>query len=166
MALAPLLLAAGAFALASPVFRSGGPLAAAQVWNRDGCTGANRSPALRWRNAPRGTRSFALTVFDPNAPTGHGWWHWLAFDIPPSARALPEGVVPGMAAFGRNDFGTVGYGGPCPPPGPAHHYVFTLYALRVSRLAPAQPHPNGTDFAALIAGRVLDQATLIGTYGR
>jgi hypothetical protein len=161
------LLAAGAFALASPDFRPGGPIAAAQAWNRDGCTGANRPPALRWTHAPSGTKSFALTVFDPDAPTGHGWWHWLAFDIPPAQRDLPaRHAASTSVAFGVNDFGSVGYGGPCPPPGPAHHYVFTLYALSVDRLSPAHPHPNGSDFATLISGHVLDKATLIGTFAR
>lgn len=158
------LLAAGAFALASPDFRSGGPIGAAQAWNRDGCTGANRPPVLHWTHAPNGTRSFALSVFDPDAPTGRGWWHWLAFDIPAGERSLP--VAPKDVAFGVNDFGSVGYGGPCPPPGAAHHYVFTLYALSVVRLSPSHPHPNGADFAALIAGHVLDKATLIGTFAR
>ncbi len=165
--LAPMIayLLAAAFTLLSPQFASNAALGNAQAWNRDGCHGANRSPALRWTNAPKGTRSFALTVFDPDAGPA-GWWHWIAFDIPASAHALRAGI-PASArppTQGVNDFGAPGYGGPCPPPGAPHRYVFTVYALDVSHLDARAV--RGAALRSVIAGHVLGQATLVGRYGR
>ncbi|MCC6497591.1 MAG: YbhB/YbcL family Raf kinase inhibitor-like protein [Propionibacteriaceae bacterium] len=100
-----------------------------------GVGGANVSPALAWSGAPEGTRSYAITCFDPDAPTGSGWWHWVVTDLPVEVTSLPEGVeLPPEARTWVNDYGYAGWGGPWPPPGPAHHYVFTVFAVGVDRL--------------------------------
>ncbi|MGD8216154.1 YbhB/YbcL family Raf kinase inhibitor-like protein [Aestuariimicrobium sp. Y1814] len=100
-----------------------------------GIGGQNTTPDLTWSDAPAGTKSFAITVFDPDAPTGSGWWHWVAVDLPVTVTSLAEGAaLPESAREWVNDYGYVGYGGPYPPPGPAHHYVFTVYALPSERL--------------------------------
>ena len=115
------------FTLTSPDLAPGGTIGAAQVFNGFGCQGGNVSPALSWSHAPPGTQSFALLVHDPDAPTGSGWWHWVLYNIPAGTRSLPAGagdaqkkLLPPGAVQGRTDFGTSGYGGPCPPPGKPH----------------------------------------------
>ena len=160
------------FTLTSSDFRDGGRIADAQVYNEFGCKGGNVSPALAWSGAPPGTKSYALMVHDPDAPTGSGWWHWIVWDIPAGTTALPTGagnphtrLLPPGAVQGRTDYGSVGYGGPCPPPGPPHHYHFRLYALKVAKLeVPA----DGS--AALIGFNVraqaLAEAQIVGLYGR
>lgn len=134
------------FTVTSAAFAPGGMLTNEQVFNGFGCAGQNVSPALLWKNAPAGTKSFALMVYDPDAPTGSGWWHWVVYNLPASAHSLPAGagsadgkLLPEGAVQGRTDFGTVGYGGACPPKGdPPHRYFFRVYALKVDRLdAPA-----------------------------
>lgn len=100
-----------------------------------GVGGSNISPALAWSGAPAGTRSYAITCFDPDAPTGSGWWHWVVTDIPADVTRLDEGApLPAGARTWPNDYGYPGWGGPWPPPGPAHHYVFTVVAVGVERL--------------------------------
>lgn len=162
---------AGGFALTSPDLRDGGAVAPAQVLNGFGCTGANVSPALVWTDPPAGTKSLALTVYDPDAPTGSGWWHWVVFNIPASARALPSGAGSGKAALpagavqSRTDFGAPGYGGPCPPPGKPHRYVFTLFALDVERLD-LQPDAPAAMVGFNLNAHALGTASLTATYGR
>lgn len=104
-------------------------------FSEPGVGGANISPALGWSGAPEGTRSYAITCFDPDAPTGSGWWHWVVTDIPAEVTALDEGapLPPGSRTW-VNDYGYAGWGGPWPPPGPSHHYVFTVFAVGVDRL--------------------------------
>jgi Raf kinase inhibitor-like YbhB/YbcL family protein len=162
----------GAFTLTSSDIADGKRIPEAQVFNSFGCTGRNISPALSWSNVPTGTKSFALLVFDPDAPTGSGWWHWVAYNIPANATSLPadagdpkKNLMPAAAVQGRTDFGTPGYGGPCPPPGKPHHYYFRLYALKVPKLdVPADAS------AALIGYNVnsnsLGMAQILGLYGR
>jgi Raf kinase inhibitor-like YbhB/YbcL family protein len=162
--LAPALLAV-AFTLTSPEIHPGGPIGDIHAWNRDGCTGRNVAPALQWRGEPPKTQSYALVVFDPDAPTGHGWYHWVVVDIPERVHALTPAALPAGAREGSNDFGAAGYGGPCPPPGSRHHYVFTLYALDEPRL-PGDAVPSGEQIAGALRGHVLGKATLTGTYGR
>ena len=135
--------AGDAFRLDSATVSAGATLSTTQIYDGLGCTGRNISPALRWSGAPSGTRSFAVTVFDPDAP-GSGWWHWLVFDIPASVTKLDEGAgsaggrLPPGSIQATNDFGTSGYGGPCPPPGDKpHRYVFTVYALRTDSIEAA-----------------------------
>ncbi|MDE2049843.1 MAG: YbhB/YbcL family Raf kinase inhibitor-like protein, partial [Gammaproteobacteria bacterium] len=136
-----------------------------------GCRGGNISPALSWNDPPAGTRSFAVLMFDPDAPGG-GWWHWAVFDIPAGVSALQAGagdpakhLLPAGAIQARNDFGPLGYGGPCPPPGPPHHYQLMLYALRIATLglgASAGP----AEVAAKARANALAQAQIVGLYGR
>lgn len=141
------------FVLASPAFRPGGTIP--RVYT---CDGTNRIVPLRWSGSPRGARSFALLVDDPDAPGGR-FTHRLVWGIPGSARALP-GTAP---REGTTSAGRVGWVGPCPPSG-VHRYVFRLYALR----SPL-PLGGGADRAAFLGalkGRVLAAATLVGRYGR
>jgi len=162
----------GKFNLTSPDFAQGGMLATAQVFNGFGCSGGNISPALSWSNPPAGTRSFALLVHDPDAPTGSGWWHWVVYNIPATTTSLPAGagdpkksLMPAGAIQGRTDFGTAGYGGPCPPPGKPHRYYFRLYALKVEKVdVPADASPALIGFNVNFAS--LGKAELMGLYGR
>ncbi|MFD0524127.1 YbhB/YbcL family Raf kinase inhibitor-like protein [Paractinoplanes durhamensis] len=120
------------FKLTSTDVRAGKPIPARQ-W---GCDDAGLSPQLSWSGAPAGTKSFAVTLFDPDAPTGSGFWHWVAWDIPAGTTSLPTGaVLPAGSVSGPNDGGGVGYTGPCPPTGDiTHHYVFTVVALSLPTL--------------------------------
>jgi hypothetical protein len=139
------------------------------------CTGGNLSPALSWSGAPAATKSLAVTIYDPDAPTGSGWWHWVVFNIPPGTTSLPKGagdvkkkLMPKGAIQSRTDFGADGYGGPCPPPGDKpHHYQITVFAVDVDKLPDAK---NDTASAALVGFdlhfHTLAKATLTGVYGR
>lgn len=131
-------LAAGNLKLTSSLLKPGATMTEAQVFNGFGCTGSNISPDLQWTAGPEGTKAYAVTMYDPDAPTGSGWWHWLVFNIPASQTSLEAGVgSPGKAALptnaieSRTDFGKAGYGGPCPPQGDKpHRYIFKVYALK------------------------------------
>ena len=137
-----------------------------------GCAGGNLSPQLSWSGAPEGVGSFALTCFDPDAPTGSGFWHWVAVNIPANVTSLAlgagsgEGSMPDGALQTRTDFGAPGYGGPCPPEGDhPHRYLFTLHAVGVDRL------PVEADASAAVVGFMLNfntlaKATLMGLYKR
>lgn len=130
----------GRFTLHTPDLEAKGRITAAHVFNGMGCTGQNISPYLHWVNAPAGTKSFAVTAYDPDAPTGSGWWHWVMYNIPASTTELVAGAgngknAPRGSVQGTTDFGTKGYGGPCPPPGDKpHHYHFTVFALKVDKI--------------------------------
>jgi Raf kinase inhibitor-like YbhB/YbcL family protein len=131
--------AASAFELKSSDIKEGATMSEEQVFNSFGCKGGNLSPGLRWTKGPEGTLSYALTAYDPDAPTGSGWWHWVVFNIPTNVHSLPKGFSADDASIAgliqsRTDFGKPGYGGPCPPPGAPHHYIFTVYALKVKAL--------------------------------
>jgi Raf kinase inhibitor-like YbhB/YbcL family protein len=158
------------FAISSAELSDGGKVGPRQVFNESGCNGANRSPSLTWRNAPAGTRSFAVTIFDRDAP-GRGWWHWAVANLPANTTSLPEnasasGALRKLGAVeARNDFNADGYGGPCPPPGNPHRYVVTVYALRVDTLPLAQGRPAQL-FDREISGSTLGSAQLTVTYGR
>lgn len=120
----------------------GGQFSLKQVYDQYNCGGQNMSPQLMWKNAPAGTKSFAVTMYDPDAPTGSGWWHWLIFNIPVHINELPAGagnpdnaVLPSSVIQSLNDYGTYGYGGPCPPKGDKpHRYIITVYALKVAKI--------------------------------
>jgi hypothetical protein len=118
----------------------GKTMSSAQIFNQFGCTGANASPQLAWSGAPQGTKSYAILAFDPDAPTGSGWWHWIAYNIPAQTNSLPTaasrtGALPKGMVESRNDFGLTGYSGACPPAkGGVHRYQFTVYALSVADL--------------------------------
>ena len=142
--------------------------AGAEIPTRFTCTGSGISPALSWSAPPDGTESFALVMDDPDAP-GRTWVHWVLYDVPAAERALPEGVgpkgtLPSGARQGRNDFGRTGYGGPCPPPGPAHRYFLRLYALD----APMNLKAGATraDLDRAMRWHILAHAELMGRYGR
>ena len=146
-----------AFTLTSPAFATGRPIP-----RRHTCDGENLSPALSWSAPPPSTHSLALVVDDPDAPIGV-FTHWLAWGIDPDTGTLPEGQP--APVEGRNDFGTVGYRGPCPPRshGP-HRYVFRLYALGADpELAPGAGKP---ELERALRGQVLGIAELVGTYQR
>lgn len=152
------------FRLTSPAFTSNHDIPLAHS-----CDGAGTSPALRWEGTPSGTRSLALIVHDPDAPSGD-FVHWLLWDVPPAITELPSGEYrdakfPLGGLQGQNSFGNLGFGAPCPPPGPAHHYIFTLYALSVPTLELAAGSGRGTLEQAM-HGKVLGQAELVGLYKR
>ncbi|MBI4466747.1 MAG: YbhB/YbcL family Raf kinase inhibitor-like protein [Acidobacteria bacterium] len=152
-----------AFALNSPAFTHGG-----DIPKKFTCDGPDLSPALTWSEPPAGTESFALIVDDPDAPVGT-WVHWVLYDLPASARELAENVpkdneLGSGARQGRNDFGRIGYGGPCPPPGPAHRYFFKLYALKAKTNLKAGA--SKADLEKAMKGQILAQAELMGRYKR
>jgi Raf kinase inhibitor-like YbhB/YbcL family protein len=165
--------AAGGMSLTSPQIKNKGTLSMEQVYNNFGCTGQNVSPALEWKGAPKGTKSFALTVYDPDAPTGSGWWHWVMFNIPADVHSLPENagdpaakLTPAGAVQGRTDFGTGGYGGPCPPPGDKpHHYYFTIYALDIDKID-ADQNASPAFIGYNIHFHTLAKGRLLGRFGR
>ena len=149
--------------LTTPAFQSGGQIPAIHT-----CDGSDASPALVWEGAPRAAESLALIVDDPDAPGGD-WVHWVLFDLPVTTGRLPAGVprgadVPSSGRQGRNDFGQVGYGGPCPPAGPVHHYHFTLYALDLRLGLPSGV--TKSDLQRAMRDHVLAQAELVGRYQR
>lgn len=161
------------FALSSPDIDSDKPLPQRFEFSGFGCRGENKSPELRWHGAPAGTKSYAVTVYDPDAPTGSGWWHWLVVDVPASAQGLAAnaGAVDGSALpvpakHVRTDFGSAGFGGACPPVGDkAHRYVFTVYALKVESLGLPE---NATAAMAgfMIHSNALGKASFTVSYGR
>jgi len=164
---------AAGFSLDMPTVKPNGTLSDAQVFNGFGCSGGNTSPAMNWRGAPSGTRSFAVTLYDPDAPTGSGWWHWLVYDIPASATGLPEHagdadghLLPAGAVQGRTDFGTPGFGGACPPAGAKpHRYVFTVYALKIEKIdAPAGASAAMIGF--MLNANQLAKSSVTALYGR
>jgi Raf kinase inhibitor-like YbhB/YbcL family protein len=133
-----------AFLVTSDSFKDGDYLPNDFILSPDyrfGCAGGNKSPHLKWSGAPAGTRSFAVTLYDPDAPTGSGFWHWLVVNIPADVTELDVGVgsrggnLPSGALQTRTDFGTPGYGGPCPPAGDhPHRYLFTVFAVKTEGL--------------------------------
>jgi Raf kinase inhibitor-like YbhB/YbcL family protein len=149
-----------AFRISSPAFADGAPIPVEYT-----CDGANHSPDLTWTDAPRGTRSFALIVDDPDAPRGT-FTHWVLYDIPAETTELGRSVREGtIGVSGRNSFSRGGYGGPCPPPGDAaHRYRFTLYALDVPTLAVSHGTREGVE--AKMQGHVLGTSQLVGRYQR
>jgi Raf kinase inhibitor-like YbhB/YbcL family protein len=156
--------------LTSPAMKDGGILPDRQVLAGFGCTGPNLSPALAWSGAPQATQSFVLTAYDPDAPTGSGWWHWTVVNIPATTSALPEGAsataMPDGSIEARTDFGTSGFGGACPPEGTApHRYVFTLYAMPQASI-PLDASASGAMVGFFARSGALEQASLTVTYGR
>ena len=132
------------------------------------CDGEDVSPPLEWADPPANTRSFSLICDDPDAPLGT-WVHWVLYQLPETARSLPGGVkpdavLPDGSRQGLNDFRRIGYGGPCPPPGPAHRYFFKLYAL--DQLPKLKPGATKKDLEAAMKGHILAEAQLMGRYQR
>ena len=148
-----------------------GQLTKTQEFNGFGCTGKNTSPQFTWSNPPKGTKSFALTVYDPDAPTGSGWWHWVVFDIPTSTTELvanagdikldltPEGTIQSIT-----NYGSQGYGGPCPPQGHGlHQYIITVYALKTDTLG-LDKNTNPAIVGYYLWNNTLAKASLITYY--
>ena len=160
------------FRLESPQL-TGPVVPRAHVFNASGCDGDNVSPELIWHNPPVGTKSFAVTVYDPDAPTGSGWWHWVVFNIPANVDSLSlnagqEGGagLPRGAVQSLNDYGFKGYGGPCPPEGDRpHRYIFTVYALSVPKIdLDDTSMPASVGFC--IQANKLAEAKITKKYGR
>ena len=166
---------AQAFELTSADIKDGKTLPKAQEYNGFGCKGGNVAPQLSWKNAPRDTKSFAVTVYDPDAPTGSGWWHWIVYDIPSSFTGLPTGAssaaeakvkLPEGVKQGRNDYGSRDFGGACPPPGDKpHRYVFTVFALKIDKLG-VPDDASAAMIGYMLNANALGKATLTAKYSR
>jgi Raf kinase inhibitor-like YbhB/YbcL family protein len=150
-----------------------GQLTEAQVFAGFGCNGKNISPSLTWINAPKNTKSFAVTVYDPDASTGSGWWHWVVFNIPSDITELKadagnpqKGLAPKGSIQSVTDYGKPGFGGACPPEGDKpHRYIFTAYALNIVKLdLDEQASPAMVGF--YLNQHVIAKASLIAYYGR
>jgi Raf kinase inhibitor-like YbhB/YbcL family protein len=164
---------AAGFKLESPDIKPNATIDKKFEANVFGCSGENKSPALKWSGAPKDTKSYAVTVYDPDAPTGSGWWHWSVINIPanvtelkPDAGNASGANLPQGARNVRIDYGTAGWGGLCPPPGDKpHRYIFTVYALKADKLdIPA-------DATAALAGFMINanqigKASFTAKYGR
>ncbi|WP_257263245.1 YbhB/YbcL family Raf kinase inhibitor-like protein [Endozoicomonas sp. ONNA2] len=132
----------GIMTLMSNQVTNGKSFQSQQIYHQWGCTGENLSPELKWSNMPKGTKSFAVTMYDPDVPTGSGWWHWVVINIPGNVTGLPLNAgmaggnnLPTGASMLTNDYGFKGYGGPCPPPNSEpHDYRITVYALDIPDL--------------------------------
>ncbi|MBV8142209.1 MAG: YbhB/YbcL family Raf kinase inhibitor-like protein [Verrucomicrobia bacterium] len=162
----------GEFRLVSSQWREGGTVPRENLFNGSGCQGANISPEIHWSGAPAGTRSFAITMVDPDAPAPGGWWHWVAWNIPGTVSGLPAGAgnkgskaLPASSVQCKNDYGELGYGGPCPPPGTTHHYVLRIYALSLPKLSPASDQ-EPAKVARLIEEHSIGVAQLTMKFGR
>lgn len=146
-----------------------GQLTNKQVFSGFGCSGENISPQLSWEDAPKETKSFALTVYDPDAPTGSGWWHWLVFDISKDKTSLPTGFGNSEqkdAIQSITDFGTSGFGGACPPIGDkAHRYIFTVHALDVETLG-LDKNANPALVGFMLNSHTISKASMISYFGR
>ena len=151
------------FTLTSTGFADGGALPDAQVQAK-----GNRSPQLSWSGAPEGTKSFAVTCYDPDAPTGSGFWHWTVANIPADVTELAEGAspagLPRGAVEGRTDFGEPGFGGAAPPPGHgSHRYIFTVFAVDTERLDVTREN-SGAVFGFNLHFHTLARASITGVY--
>lgn len=151
----------------------GGEATKNEEFNGFGCTGKNQSPHLSWTNAPEGTKSFAITIYDPDAPTGSGWWHWVVFDIPanihelvPNAGNVELNLSPKGAIQSITDYGTYGYGGPCPPEGHGlHRYIITVYALKTDTLG-LNENTNPAVVGYYLWNNTLAKASMVAYYQR
>ncbi|UTW00320.1 YbhB/YbcL family Raf kinase inhibitor-like protein [Marinomonas rhizomae] len=161
-------MSSNAFELTSQDIQEGQKIPQAFEFNSFGCDGENKSPQLAWTDSPKGTKSFAITVYDPDAPTGSGWWHWSAFNIPTSVTSLAQGAD--LTKLGatelKSDYGSVGFGGFCPPKGDnMHRYQFTVWALPVEKLdlsADVSPALAGYTVRSMALGK----AVLVAPYNR
>lgn len=164
---------AESFSLKSPTVEDGATLTDEQVFSGFGCSGKNQSPPLKWTAGPEGTKSYAITVYDPDAPTGSGWWHWVVYNIPANVTELPAGAgeptgkhLPQGARHGRTDFGSYAFGGACPPQGDKpHRYIFTVHALKTDKIdVPADATAALIGF--MINANSLGKASFTAKYGR
>lgn len=170
-ALTQFSFAQGTFTLSSKDL--GGQATSAQEFNGFGCVGENKSPQLSWANAPEGTKSFAVTMYDPDAPTGSGWWHWVMFDIPANvnelvsnAGNLSSNLAPINAIQSVTNYGAKGYGGPCPPEGHGlHEYIITVYALKIDKLG-LDENTNPAVVGYYLWNNTIAKASIIAYYKR
>ena len=164
-------IGAGTLTLSSPQFVSGGTLPLEQVGSGNGCIGMNVLPALNWSGVPAGTAALVVTTYDPDAPTGSGFWHWVVYNLPASTTGLAKGAGsmggsrPAGALSSNNDGGAPSYTGACPPVGDSpHRYVFTLYALSKTLPLPAGTSPVSVNFN--LNGSTIAKTSIVATYGR
>jgi Raf kinase inhibitor-like YbhB/YbcL family protein len=162
-----------AISVTSPDIKPNAKIADEQVANGFGCSGKNVSPAISWSGAPKGTKSFAVSIYDPDAPTGSGFWHWVVFNIPPNTTSLPKNagdpkanLLPAGAVQSGNDAGSKAYFGPCPPTGDKpHHYHISVFAVDVDKL-----DADDTATPAVVGFNLhfhtLAKGELVGVYGR
>lgn len=151
----------------------GGQATKTEEFNGFGCEGDNKSPQLSWANAPKGTKSFAVTMYDPDAPTGSGWWHWVVFDIPANINELVTnagniklGLAPKEAIQSTTDYGAKGFGGPCPPEGHGlHKYIITVHALKTDKLGLDQ-NTNAAVVGYYLWNNTLAKASIVSYYKR
>jgi len=163
---------AGSFTLSSTDIEHGEFMKSAHEFQGFGCVGDNMSPQLSWSGAPEGTAAFAITVYDPDAPTGSGWWHWQLVNIPKNVTSLPAGagdlsknLTPKGSLHISNDYGFAGFGGACPPPGHgAHRYQFTIHAL--SKKLELPENASGALTGYMINGHSLGSSTIEALYKR
>lgn len=158
------------FTLTSKDISEGMQLSGQHVFAGFGCEGGNQSPQLSWANAPEGTKSFVVTAYDPDAPTGSGWWHWVAFNIPSDTTSLVTnasdmGKLPKETVQSITDFGSYQFGGACPPPGEVHRYQFTVYALDVDSL-PLDKSSSPALVGFMTKAHAIDSAKITAVYTR
>ncbi len=158
------------FRLTSTSIAEGAQLSPDAVFAGFGCEGGNRSPDLAWTGAPEGTKSFAVTAYDPDAPTGSGWWHWNVVNIPASVTGLDAGAgsggtMPAGAVALKNDYGIAGFGGACPPPGEVHRYIFTVHALSAEKLDLPENASNALA-GFMIGANTIATARITAVYNR
>ncbi|MFC5496666.1 YbhB/YbcL family Raf kinase inhibitor-like protein [Caenimonas terrae] len=167
------LASAAGFTLSSPDIKANGMIDKKFEFKGFGCDGENKSPALKWSGAPKGTKSFALSVYDPDAPTGSGWWHWYVVNLPADttelkadAGAVGGANLPKGATQVKTDFGAAGFGGVCPPQGDKpHRYIFTVHALKTDKLdIPADASPALAGF--MVNADTIAKASFTARYGR
>lgn len=167
------LTQAAGFTLSSPDIKAKGTIPTSFEFNGFGCAGENKSPALKWSGPPKDTKSFAVTVYDPDAPSGSGWWHWMVINIPVEVRELASNAgavgganLPTGASHARIDFGVAGWGGVCPPPGDKpHRYIFTVHALKTDKLD-VPPDATAALTGYMINGNSLGKASFTAKYAR
>lgn len=164
---------ASGFTVYSPNITWDGKILDEQVFNGFGCEGKNVSPEINWQGAPEDTKSFAVTIYDPDAPTGSGWWHWVVFNISPKVTSLWQGagqpqtrLMPAGAVQSMTDFGKPGYGGPCPPENDrAHRYEITVYALDTDKL-PLNEHSTPAMVGYHLHNSMLEKSVVTAYYER
>jgi Raf kinase inhibitor-like YbhB/YbcL family protein len=171
VAITTLACPAWAFEISSPAIGSDGAIPLKYTANAFGCTGENLSLPLVWKDVPADAKSLALTMYDPDAPTGSGFWHWLAVNLPASTTGLPEGVgeagnqLPAGAVQARGDAGVAGYFGRCPPQGdPPHRYIFTIFAAKTDKLD-IDANTSGAVVGFNLHFNTIDKASVTFTYG-
>ena len=162
-----LFLTLHAFELISPDIKY--QISTKQVYYK--CGGKNISPKLLWDNFPKNTKSFAITMFDPDAPTDHGWWHWMVVNIPKNIHMFPRNAGNPKSKYFTlglqtiNDYKEIGYGGPCPPPGKPHRYIITVYALNIKKInVPININPQ--ILYKIILAHTIQKASIEGIYER